>query len=594
MTIKYFLAPNARWQGRNLTGQPVIGGKLYTYINNTSTPKATYQDKDGMNANTNPVILDGKGEANIYWMNDDLYTIVLKTAQDQVVYSQDNYPYVDSDSGSTTPIASVTNLVRNPQFTWWTNTTNFSAVQNAVNQYDYICDDWIFYRSNTSATINLNRGTFSADEVTVPGTPIYFLHYECSSAGAGGETYRRASQYYSGVRSLAGQVVSVSFWAKSSTGSKLGVTLRQYFGSGGSTEVPNVVISPQTLTSSWAQYTESITLPSVSGKVIGTDSELVFDFDFEPNSVGNIDICNAQLQPGSEITTFPYQTVDDQFKKLDKTINQGTFATGDYKLTISSSPPPGWLLMDDKTIGNPNSNAANIGVLFKALFEKLWNEIGSDIYTPIYTSAGAPSTFGISAEADWNENKQLSITKALGRVLSGAGASITTRIFSAVDGSGNLQLNVTDVSSLFTSGTPFKVTSTGALPTGLTAGVTYYAVVTGSTSAIYIATDLAHAIAGTSLIPFTNSGSGTMTLTLDATTWTNGQYIGEQNHGLTIAEMPGHQHSWDGYTTRANGAEPGSAVVFASETPDQTGSTGLSDFHNNMQPTTFTNVMMKI
>src|SRR5689334_10968324 len=92
------LAPNARWQGRDQTGQPVQNGKLYTYLNMTTNPKATYQDYQGLQPNTNPVILDGKGEANIYWATDDLYTIKLFTEDDQEVYTQDNYPVVGTNT----------------------------------------------------------------------------------------------------------------------------------------------------------------------------------------------------------------------------------------------------------------------------------------------------------------------------------------------------------------------------------------------------------------------------------------------------------------------------------------------------------------
>ena len=105
MTVTtYFLAPNARWQGRDLTGQPIIGGKLYTYLNGTVTPKATYLNPEGSQANTNPVILDGKGEANIYWASDELYTIALYTSGDALVYTQNEYPTIGLTPPVTVPV----------------------------------------------------------------------------------------------------------------------------------------------------------------------------------------------------------------------------------------------------------------------------------------------------------------------------------------------------------------------------------------------------------------------------------------------------------------------------------------------------------
>jgi hypothetical protein len=76
------------------------------------------------------------------------------------------------------------------------------------------------------------------------------------------------------VRTFAGQTVTVSFWAKAASGTpKVGINLVQNFGSGGSAEV----IAPTgsvTLTTSWARYTLSVAIPSISGKTIGTSSYL--------------------------------------------------------------------------------------------------------------------------------------------------------------------------------------------------------------------------------------------------------------------------------------------------------------------------------
>lgn len=47
-------------------GKPLAGGKVYTYEANTTTPKVTYKDPYGLTPNTNPIILDAAGEADIY------------------------------------------------------------------------------------------------------------------------------------------------------------------------------------------------------------------------------------------------------------------------------------------------------------------------------------------------------------------------------------------------------------------------------------------------------------------------------------------------------------------------------------------------
>ncbi len=47
-------------------GKLLVGGKVFTYEANSLTPKTTYADSNGLMPNTNPVILDKSGEADIY------------------------------------------------------------------------------------------------------------------------------------------------------------------------------------------------------------------------------------------------------------------------------------------------------------------------------------------------------------------------------------------------------------------------------------------------------------------------------------------------------------------------------------------------
>lgn len=57
-------------------GLPLVGGKLFTYEAGTSTKQATYQNSSGT-LNTNPIILNFRGEANI-WLDPSLtYKFVL-------------------------------------------------------------------------------------------------------------------------------------------------------------------------------------------------------------------------------------------------------------------------------------------------------------------------------------------------------------------------------------------------------------------------------------------------------------------------------------------------------------------------------------
>ena len=72
------LSPVARQFFLNeITGLPLTAGKLCTYQAGTTTPQATYVDSTGVSQNTNPIILDSEGQANIWLVNGEKYKFVL-------------------------------------------------------------------------------------------------------------------------------------------------------------------------------------------------------------------------------------------------------------------------------------------------------------------------------------------------------------------------------------------------------------------------------------------------------------------------------------------------------------------------------------
>ena len=83
------LATPPKLQFFDLNGAPLSGGKLYTYVAGTTTPQVTYTDYVGGTANTNPVILDSRGEASV-WLNTPLYKMALYSATDVLIWTVDN------------------------------------------------------------------------------------------------------------------------------------------------------------------------------------------------------------------------------------------------------------------------------------------------------------------------------------------------------------------------------------------------------------------------------------------------------------------------------------------------------------------------
>lgn len=102
------MAP-ARFRGWTNAGAPAFGCLLYTYESGTTTPKLTYQDKAGTVPHTNPIVLDAKGEALIYWNGN--YRIDLRTAAGVQItgYPVDDYetPLMGSSLGTETASSTI-------------------------------------------------------------------------------------------------------------------------------------------------------------------------------------------------------------------------------------------------------------------------------------------------------------------------------------------------------------------------------------------------------------------------------------------------------------------------------------------------------
>ncbi|WP_373031670.1 hypothetical protein [Sulfurovum sp.] len=75
------LTPNPKMQFFDSGGNFLVLGKVYTYEAGTSTPLATYTDSTGAQENTNPIILDAKGQASI-WLSANAYKFVVYDADD--------------------------------------------------------------------------------------------------------------------------------------------------------------------------------------------------------------------------------------------------------------------------------------------------------------------------------------------------------------------------------------------------------------------------------------------------------------------------------------------------------------------------------
>jgi hypothetical protein len=90
-----FLAPAPVSKFFDNNGQPLAGGLVYTYSAGTNTPIATYKDSTGGSQNTNPIVLNSRGEASIWLLPNIGYKLnVTDSAGNQLPgYPVDNIVY---------------------------------------------------------------------------------------------------------------------------------------------------------------------------------------------------------------------------------------------------------------------------------------------------------------------------------------------------------------------------------------------------------------------------------------------------------------------------------------------------------------------
>lgn len=90
MAVQPFHAPKFRAFDAN--GNPLAGGLLYSYAAGTTTPQATYTTRAGNVANSNPVVLDANGEAEVWVTPNISYKFVLKNSAGVTQWTTDSVP----------------------------------------------------------------------------------------------------------------------------------------------------------------------------------------------------------------------------------------------------------------------------------------------------------------------------------------------------------------------------------------------------------------------------------------------------------------------------------------------------------------------
>jgi hypothetical protein len=196
------------------------------------------------------------------------------------------------------------------------NQRNFTSI-TTTNTYSF--DRFVSVISGDGTT-TITPQTFTPGTAPVSGYEATNYWRAVTSGYTNAASRTDLSQRIEDVRTFAGQTVTLSFWAKAASGTpKIAFEIFQEFGTAGSASV-GTAGGTVTISTSWARYSKTITLPSVSGKTIGAGSLLntrIFvnagsDFAARTDSMGiqnnTFDIWGYQLEASSTATAFQTAT----------------------------------------------------------------------------------------------------------------------------------------------------------------------------------------------------------------------------------------------------------------------------------------------
>ena len=136
MSVNISLLGGVAAQFFDNNGNPLSGGKIYTYLAGTTTPAATYTSVSGVTAHTNPIVLDSAGRVpggEIWVLSNTSYKFVIYTSTNVLIGSYDNLQTFSSNAES---------VVYDPPFTGAVQTNVEAKLAQIVSVKDFgaVCD----------------------------------------------------------------------------------------------------------------------------------------------------------------------------------------------------------------------------------------------------------------------------------------------------------------------------------------------------------------------------------------------------------------------------------------------------------------------
>jgi hypothetical protein len=219
------LGPAPKAQFFTAAGQPLVGGKVYTYAAGTTTPLATYTSSSASSANPNPIILDGRGECNIWFSPASAYKIKLTDSNDVEIYVVDNITSAGYVSGGSIINSSIVNGTMSGSALSGVTIANSSINSSSINSSS-INNTVIGATTPTTATFT----TFSGSWASLPaGTRMLFVQTAAPTGWVKSTTdNNKALRIVSGTAGTGGSVAfTTAFASQAITGTVDGHVLTE-------------------------------------------------------------------------------------------------------------------------------------------------------------------------------------------------------------------------------------------------------------------------------------------------------------------------------------------------------------------------------
>jgi hypothetical protein len=302
---------------------------------------------------------------------------------------------------------------------------DFSVWQRGVSQTTsgYGSDDrWTNLNGGTTKVAS--QQTFSIGQTDVPNNPEFYARTVVTSV-AGVGNFCTKTQNIENVSKTSGSQVTLSFWAKADAAKNIASEFTQNFGTGGSpsSAVTAIEVTTHSLTTAWQKFTVTTTLPSITGKTLGTNDNdslgLTFWFDAGSNldgrtnslgqQSGTFDISNCTLEFGTAATDFEYVSPREQldnckryFERLGGSVLQ-MLGAGHCETT----------------------NGAQISTSYgKKRVDTPTITFSSQTGFGIFKTGANPASTAISSSGDSSVSTLLSVTTAAAALVAGQGCSL--------------------------------------------------------------------------------------------------------------------------------------------------------------------------